>query len=148
VKQQEDFTLHDPPEEAEVRHYELEIEGGPEASNLKIAMRSSLKSEWNRQVANIVLDAIHKARTERTAWDALPQRSDDYYLDIIFDQMERAKTAWGAAQHRMKENGEAETPREVENRILVNKMLEESRARVYTRRYTVSQLCRSSGSKC
>ena len=69
------------------------------------------------------------------------QRSDDYYLDIIFNQMECAKTTWGAAQHRMKENGEAETPREVENRMLVNKTLEESHACVYTRQYTISQLC-------
>jgi rubrerythrin len=126
----------------------LDSEGGPDADNLIIAMRSSLKSAWNKRVANIVLELIHEARAERSAWSSLPEHSDDYFLDIIFDQIERAKTVWSAAQPKVKENGEVEEPTEVEDRMVVNKKLEESRGRRYTRRSNVSCLGHSSGRKC
>lgn len=95
-----------------------------------------------------MLELIHEARAERSAWSSLPKRSDDYFLDIIFDQIERAKTVWGAAQPKVKENGEVEEPKEVEARMVVNKELEDSRGRRYTRRTNVSCLGHSSGIKC
>lgn len=147
VEEQDDFTLHDPPPDEQVKRYEIENEGGPDAGNLKIAMRSRLKSHWNKKVANIVLDAIRKGQAEGTAWNALPEHSDDYFLDLIFDQLERAKTAWGRAQPKVKEDGEAEIPGEVEQRMIAQREAEESRSRVYTRRSAVSPLGQSSAWK-
>ena len=140
MKDQDDFTLHDPPPADDVERYEIDDEGGPDARNLKIAMCSTLKAHWNKQVANIVLEVVRKDQAEGDAWSALPERSDDYFLDLIFDQMERAKTAWGQAQPKVKENGEAEAPTEVEKRMIAKRDAEESRSRVYTRRSAVSPL--------
>ena len=138
MEEQDDFTLHDPPPDEQVKRYEIDNEGGPDAGNLRMAMRSTLKSHWNKRVANIVLDAIRKGQAEGTAWNALPEHSNDYFLDLIFDQMERAKTARGRAQPKLKEDGEVEMPVEVEQRMIAQREAEESRARVYTRRSAVS----------
>ena len=86
-------------------------------------MRGKLSSKWNEAVASLLLDRVRE-RKGKPAWDALPERSDTYILELITAQMEHARSAWRDAQPKTKEDGNIEGLDEVEQRM--NKKKEEN----------------------
>ena len=48
------------------------------------------------------------------AWNDLPEQSDAYFLELVTEQLERARTVWREAQPRVKEDGAVESLAEVE----------------------------------
>jgi hypothetical protein len=81
-------------------------------------MRNKISSEWNKEVMKILLRAVLTKTRTREAWEDLPNHSDDYYMDIIQDQLERARTTWRNAQPKLLESGEIESLEEVEERVI------------------------------
>ena len=91
----------------------MEGKGGPSAGDLHINIRGKVSSKWNHAVGQLLLDTIHKQK-QGQAWNSLPKRSDTYLLEIVTEQLERARTVWRDAQPRVKVNAAVEDPAKVE----------------------------------
>ena len=97
----------------EVTKYNLEEIGGPNVDNLHINMRGKLSLNWNKAVGNLLLCMVLEQR-QGDAWNDLPKRSDTYFLELVTEQLEHARTVWMEAQPRVKEDGTVEGLAEVE----------------------------------
>lgn len=137
VEQVEDYALHEPPEPAALRRYIQEEKGGPDLDDLRIDMRHKISSTWNQKVLEILLEAVLKEKATGEDWEDLPDRSDDYYMDIILDQMKRARTMWRNAQPKVLESGDVESLAEVEKRMVESKEVDQKRKRATMRRLSV-----------
>jgi len=123
----------------EVTEYDLEGKGGPSADDLRINMRGKVSSKWNHAVGQLLLDTIRK-RKQGQAWNSLPEQSDTYLLEIVTEQLERARTVWRDAQPRVKVDGTVEDPAEVEERMNEEKERKGKQARATTRWISVSSI--------
>jgi len=132
VRQDEDYTLHDPPTPQEVHKYALRSGPGPDPEDLRIDMKGKINSIWNLQVIEILL-----AELKKRDWDGLPRRSEAYLVDLIEGKLERVRTCWRNAQPRLKETGEAETLADVESRMTKKKDDQDRANRAYSRRRNV-----------
>jgi hypothetical protein len=139
VEIQEDWALQQAPAPEEVTKYNLEEIGGPNLDSLRIDMRGKLFSNWNKAVGNLLLGVVLERRRGK-AWKPLPERSDAYFLEIVTEQLERARTVWREAQPRVKEDGAVEGLAEVEARMVENKEEKGILSRACTRRKTVSSV--------
>ena len=116
----EDWALQQVPAPEEVTKYNLEEIGGPNPDSLRIDMRGKLSLNWNKAVGNLLLRAVLERR-QGNAWKSLPERSDAYFLEIVTEQLEHARTVWREAQPRVKEDGAVEGLAEIEARMVENK---------------------------
>jgi hypothetical protein len=132
VRQDEDYTLHDPPTPQEVHKYALGRGPGPNPEDLRIDMKGKINSNWNLQVIEILL-----AELKKKDWDGLPQRSEAYLVDLIEGKLERVRTCWRNAQPKLKETGEVETIADVESRMTKKKDDQDRANRAYSRRRNV-----------
>ena len=137
IENSEDWALHEAATSEQVRKYDLEGTGGPDLENLQIDMRGKLSSHWNQAAADLLLDLVVE-RKKKEAWSALPERSDAYFLELVTEQLERARTAWRNAQPRVKEDGDVEELDEVERRMNEDKEAKAKLTRATTRRKNVS----------
>jgi hypothetical protein len=137
VEDVEGYVLHEPPESAALRLYMREEKGGPDPDDLRIDMRHKISSAWNQKVVEILLEAVLKERATGEDWEDLPNRSDDYFTDIIVDQVKRARTLWRNAQAKVLESGDIESVVEVEKRIVEAKQADQKTKRATMRRLNV-----------
>jgi hypothetical protein len=103
-------------------------------------MKGKLSSKWNEAVASLVLDLVHQRKREHGAWDALPERSDKYFLELVTEQLERGRRVWREAQPKVKEDGNVEGLAEVEERMNEDKVEKGKVACANTRRRAVSPI--------
>ena len=132
----DDYALHEPPNNFTLRLYAQDGKGGPNPDDLRIDMRNKISSEWNKKVMEILLAAVLKKRTGE-AWKGIPNRSDDYFMEIIRDQMERARIIWRNAQPKRLESGQIESLAEVERRMVETRECSAKTRRANTRRMNV-----------
>lgn len=137
VKTVDDYALHEPPDHSALRLYAQDGRGGPNPDDLRIDMRNKISSEWNVKVLDILLAAVLKNAKTGEAWEGLPNRSNDYFMEIIQDQMERARTIWRNAQPKRLESGEIESLIEVEKRMVETRDSSAKTKRANTRRINV-----------
>lgn len=131
VSNDEEYSLHDPPSQQEVRAFELEKATGPDPTNPRIDMRGKINSTWNAKVTEILL-----AELQKKDWEGMPGRSEAYMVDMIESKLERARSSWRTAQPKLKD-GEPETIAEVERRMVEGKEERGKINRAYTRRKSV-----------
>jgi len=139
IENTEDWALHESATSEEVRTYSLEGTGGPDLEKLQIDMKGKLSSHWNQTVADLLLDLVVE-RKGKEAWSAFPERSDAYFLELVMEQLERARTVWRNAQPKVKEDGEIEELDEVEKRMNDDKEAKGKLTRATTRRKAVSSI--------
>ena len=70
--------MHKVPAPNDITQYRLEGIGGPKPDVLCVDMRGKISSKWNETVAYLLVECIRKRKSEQTAWDQLPERSDAY----------------------------------------------------------------------
>jgi hypothetical protein len=133
----DDYALHHPPELSAVRLYARDGTGGPNPEDLRIDMRSKISSDWNKEVMKILLRAVSKRKRAKETWKDLPDRSDIYFMEIIQDQLERARTTWRKAQPRLLESGEIESLAAVEDRMIESREVSSKTRRANMRRISV-----------
>ena len=139
IENSEDWALHEAATSEEVRKYSVQGTGGPNLENLQLDMRGKLSSHWNQAVADLLLDLVVE-RKKKEAWSAFPERSDAYFLGLVMEQLERARTVWRNAQPKVKEGGEIEELDEVEKRMNEEKEARGKLTRATTRRKAVSSI--------
>jgi len=137
VARVEDYTLHQPPEVSAVRLYARDGTGGPDPENLRIDMRTKISLEWNKEVIRILLRDVLKKKKTKEAWKDLPNHSNAYFMDIIRDQLECARTTWRNAQPKLLESGEIESLAAVENRMIESRDVSSKMRRANMRRINV-----------
>lgn len=133
----EDYALHEPPECSALQLYARDGKNGPNPDDLRIDMRNKISSEWNKKVKEILLAVVLKNRETGEAWEDLPNRSDSYFMEIIQDQMERARTIWRNAQPKRLESGEVESIAEIEKRMIETRESSAKTRRANMRRINV-----------
>ncbi|KAF8229327.1 hypothetical protein L208DRAFT_1286891, partial [Tricholoma matsutake] len=92
---------------------------GPDEKNLQLDMRGKKPSRWNERVGQILLDRLLLMKLD--GWADLPERSEAYYLNMITKKVDHARGYWRKAQPKIKDDGEVETLKEVEDRIIMLK---------------------------
>ena len=112
----EDYALHGPPCQGDVKNFVLGRGPGPNVEDLQIDMRGKINSAWNQVVIKILLVEVKKEDFE-----GLPNRSDAYLADKIEGKLERVRTIWRTVQPRVTETGDLETIEEVEKRMVDTK---------------------------
>lgn len=137
----EDFALHDPPSHTQLRAFR-ENEGSPDVNDLRLDMRGTMSSPWNKQVTDLLYLKVMASKGEDNenggrAWEDLPEQSQGYFEDLIVSQLRRAKLAWGGAQPQEKEDGTLETQSEAEKRVTRVAEVKEASNRARTRRRQV-----------
>lgn len=137
IESVEDYTLHEPPDPSSIRLFIQEEIGGPDENDLRIDMTGKIASLWNTKVMEILLDAVLTRKGTGTAWEDLPDRSNDYFAEIIRDHVQRARTTWRNAQPRLLDSGEVESLAAVEERMIESKDISEKMKRANTRRLSV-----------
>jgi len=134
----EEFTAHEPPSDKELKDFEQEVTKGPEEENaLVLDLRHKNSSVWNTKVLDLLLARVMEKRTGN-AWEDLPERSEAYFFDIICGQINRARNAWKVGQPQLNDEGEVESPEDIEKRMVATKESSNRRQRAYTRRRSVS----------
>jgi len=132
VSLDEDYALHSPPCQEDVKNFVLGRGPGPNVEDLRIDMRGKINSVWNQAVIEILL-----AEVKKEDFEGLPDRSDAYLADKIEGKLERVRTVWRTAQPRVTETGDLETIEEVERRMVDAKETREKVVRANTRRKSV-----------
>ena len=134
----EEFTAHEPPSEKELKDFEQEVTKGPEEGDaLVLDLRHKNNSVWNTKVLDLILARVLEKRTG-SAWEDLPERSGAYFLDIVCGQINRARNTWKVGQPHLNDEGEVESPEDIERRMVASKESSNRRQRAYTRRRSVS----------
>jgi len=116
VSLDEDYSLHDPPSQDEVKNFALGRGTKHNAEDLRIDMRGKISSAWNQEVTEILL-----AELKKKDFEGMPKRSEVYLADMIETKLERVRAFWRNTQPRIKETGELETIIEVEKRMVEGK---------------------------
>ena len=137
VVNDEDFSLHQPPTAQELKEFK-DGGPGPNPEDLRLDMKGPKSSNWNKRVAEILLEDLLGRKAAEKNWSALPDRTEAYFLDLIEDKIQRVKIHWRSAQIKLKETGEVECPEEVESRMICAKKERAKKSRVATRRRMVS----------
>ncbi|KAJ3504448.1 hypothetical protein NLJ89_g7923 [Agrocybe chaxingu] len=132
VELTDDYMLHDLPSTDTITTF-YKGGPGPNVQDLRINMRGKISSKWNENVMDILLDKVLE-RLKGEAYNSLPERSTAYFREIIHEKLERARSTWKSGQPKVKPNGEVESIREVENRVLDARTKKEKAGRAYTRR--------------
>lgn len=121
-----DFALHEPPSPEDLRQFEEDDEYGPDTDGLRLDMKAALSSGWNKWVREILYLALVKSSADpdwEEDWEDLPERSQEYFEEMIEEQLMHAKTAWSTNQPRYKSSGRQETAVETEKRVSSSKNL-------------------------
>ena len=134
VSNDEEYSLHDPPSQQEVRAFELGKGTGPDPTDPRIDMKGKIHLACNAKVTEILL-----AELQKKDWKGMPGRSEAYMVDLIESKLERARSSWRTAQPKLKD-GEPETIAEVERRIVEGKEERGKINRAYTRRKSVGSV--------
>jgi len=132
VTNNEEYSLHDPPSQQEVRAFTLGTGPGPDPEDPRIDMTGKKNSAWNSRLVDILLEELLKKD-----WDGMPARSEAYMLDLVESKLERARSVWRNAQPKLKDSGAAETLVEVEKRMVESKEGQSKLNRAYSRRKNV-----------
>lgn len=127
-------------EEEDLVRYKQNEELGPKAEKLLIDMRGKISSAWNEAVKKILVQAVRNKKETADVWKELPSRTDKYILELVEDNMERARTTWKDAQPKVKSDGSVETPQELERRMVARREETGKAARASTRRKAASPL--------
>jgi hypothetical protein len=110
---------------------------GPDKSHLLFDMRQGPDSAWNNEVINILAKGVEKARAAYHC--KTPPRSHAYLLDLVRDKYKRVRASWKRGQPQKTEADVAETPQEVEARLIVDKNHRLATARKRERRVQVNE---------
>lgn len=135
-EQDEDFALHVPASPTSVGNYIIRKGPGPDAEDLHFDMKGGLASEWNKKVFQLLVDKLREHLA--TGTDA-PERSEEYYLDLVEGRFKRLLSIWRASQARIQASGDVETAEEVEKRVVARKDVLAKNIRHTTRRVSVSE---------
>ena len=119
VENDKDFALHDCPPLKVIHAYAKGHRGGPDEDDLQLDMRGKKPSRWNKRVAQILLDKL--LLTKSDSWADLPERFEAYFLNMITEKIDHARGYWRKAQLKIKDDGEAETLQEMEDRMIISK---------------------------
>jgi len=133
----EQFSSHIPPDNRAIAEYAANTSTGPSADDLCVDTKGKISSKWNQKVIDMLLESVLEKR-QGGAYAELPERSDGYFRDIVTKQVERARVYWKQAQAMVKVDGQRESPAEVEQRMVTQKLKKDAIARAYTRRQSVS----------
>jgi hypothetical protein len=138
IEQDWDIMTHEPPDPMVVNEYnDGQGDGGPNPDDLRIDFDGNKNSEWNRGVRSILLEKLLERRDEDD-W-RLPDRTDEYFEDMIKARLKALTRAWNRTKPRMNESGEMETPGETEAQTVADKDALNKRQRPITRRNHVSE---------
>lgn len=99
-------------------------------------MLGNIDSPWNKRIIEILRQQFRDVEDENE-W-GLPPRSNFYIEDVIKERIKRLCTAWRKSQCRLKEDGQLETEKEWEERMITSISEDMKNARHLTRRRNVS----------
>ena len=133
----EQFSSHIPPDNRAITAYAANTGPGPSAEDLHVDTKGKISSKWNQKVIDMLLELVLEKRRGE-AYAELPERSEGYFRDIVTKQVERVRVYWKQAQAMVKVDGQRESPAEVEQRMVNQKLKKDAIARAYTRRQSVS----------
>lgn len=106
---------------------------GPNLEDLRLDMRGSVSSDWNRRAIFLLQEAFIE---EIKDLSGMPHRSEGYVEDLLIDQFTRWQKAWRQSQPKV-----GETLDSAEKRIVTNRQIVEKSKRHRTRRFNVGALC-------
>jgi hypothetical protein len=129
--------LHKPPSHEEIHSFNRGEGEGPNPDDLHIDMRGNISSKWNNAVVDILLERLLQKKVDPEYWGDMPEKSDEYFEDLILQKLTRARSNWRNAQPHLNEEGELESIGEVERRMIATKEERDRAGRAYTRRMTV-----------
>jgi hypothetical protein len=115
---------------------------GPDPDDLHFEMESGPDTMWNRRVLEILLE-----RLKETSGEALPERSDEYWVELLGKRYANMRMPWQEAQPRMMISGELENDTELQSRMVVTVKSRQCNNKKRTRRYTVSSKLSNDESK-
>jgi hypothetical protein len=138
VTQDDDFAAHEPPSHEEILSFKRGKGKGPNPDDLRIDMKGTMSSNWNEAIVDILLEKLLERKVDPELWGDMPERSDTYFEDLIMAKLVRVRSIWRDAQPHLDEDGELESIKEVEKRMITTKEERGRRGRAYTRRKTVS----------
>ncbi len=128
--------MHEPPPATQIRDFNESGVGCPDPDDLRIDMRGTISSKWNKAVIQILLALITAELKKESNW--LPECSDAFLKDKIQKVIERGRALWQQTQTKVAEDGTVETLAQVEDRIIREKAASDARSRAYARRSNVS----------
>lgn len=138
VQHVEDFAGCESVTKEDIRRFEDDDDddndNGPSMDALLIDMRGKLSSKWNQAVIRLLVKAVRERQHRGTAWQGLPERSDEYFIQLVEHHMKGARTTWRNHQPKVQENGELESPSDAYNRVMEQKNTAEKIGRAHTRR--------------
>ncbi len=127
--------MHEPPSTECIRQFDEWGIQPPNPDDLRIDMKGTISSKWNKAVIQILL-ALVNAELAKEAW--LPECSDAFLRDKIQKVIEKGRTLWQQTLARVAEDGSVETMQQVEDRVTRERMVSDARARAHARRSNVS----------
>jgi hypothetical protein len=127
VQRDDDFLNYDSLDSDGMSTTEIDME------NLRLDMNKGANNEWNEAVLHILVKRVEKAHQHAR----LPERSREYFEDLVRDKFERARTYWRKGRRRITADCVLETPDEVAARIESTKDRELAGARDRERKAAV-----------
>ena len=137
VTHDDDFTMHEPPSHEEILSFKRGEGEGPNPDDLRIDMKGTISSKWNKAVVDILLEKLLQKKDDPEYWGDMPKRSNTYFEDLIVIKLTRARSSWKNAQPHLNEEGELENIDEVEKRMITTKEERDRVGQGYMRRMNV-----------
>jgi hypothetical protein len=130
-----DFISHETANPTDINDYLQDIGDGPDPEDLHFDMISGPDSVWNRRMLQLLLEKLKEEDR-----DDLPERSDEYWIDLMAKRFTNLQPTWRKGQRRMKPCGGMESAEEVQNRVATGFDDDDVVARRATRRRHVSSM--------
>jgi hypothetical protein len=137
VNQDDDFATHECVLPTIARAYDSGDGDGPDSDDLHFDMIGRVNSRWNQAVFDILLTKLKDAKEEENS--LLPNRSDDYLVNLIKKHYKRVATVWQRSQRKTNDLGDLETWDTVEQQLVAQKEVKLLANRHATRRCNVSK---------
>lgn len=99
-------------------------------------MEGSIKSPWNKKVAAILVTMVRAELNSDKSWK-FEHRDDEYIRSIVVDNLTRGRGHWRMFAPVIKDNGQIETPDEIQSRVQSRQEVALRIARSNTRRHNV-----------
>jgi hypothetical protein len=131
-----EIEQHVPPSTDDLSRFLAGEHPGPNLFDLHLDLRGGLGSDWNKKAFHLLRKDFRD--NHLTQLTDVPKRDDDYLHALITDQFERLAKIWKKAQPKAVDHGRAETPVEIETRMIRDRERALKENRHNQRRHTVS----------
>ena len=134
IDEDTDFIFHQPASEEQLCTFANDPSKGPSLADPHFDVNAGMLSDWNKKLLRLLQVDFQSRLPDICARENMevPLRSDRYYMNLVSERFQRLAQIWKQGQPKLNQNGALEAAKEVEKRMITQRVVVAKKQRHYS----------------